>query len=173
MNSRAFTHLTPEMVAEIEAFAPRYPSRQAVTLPALHVVYERLRHVPFGAVAEIAELLGLAPAEVQDTLSFYQFFPQEKPCGRVRAFVCRSISCSLRGGEELLAGLCDAAGIEPGGTTADGGLTIEPAECLGGCDHAPCLLAAGRLHEKLDPAEAGAVLETLRQAAGPEPSVAG
>lgn len=173
MNSHAFTHLTPEMVAEIEALTPRYPSRQAVTLPALHVVYEQLRHVPFGAVAEIAELLGLAPAEVQDTLSFYQFFPQEKPCGRVRAFVCRSISCSLRGGEELLAGLCDAAGIEPGSTTADGGLTIEPAECLGGCDHAPCVLAAGKLHEKLDPAKAGEILESLQQAASPEPSVAG
>src|SRR5262245_61178036 len=62
--------LTAEMVREIESLFPRYPSRQAVTLPALHIVNEKLRHVPLQAVVEIARLLGLAPSQVQDTLSF-------------------------------------------------------------------------------------------------------
>lgn len=88
--------LTDEMVAEIKAFFPRYPSKQAVTLPALHVVNERLRHVPLQAVVEVAELLELSPAQVQDTLTFYGFFKQDEPHGRVRAWVCRSISCHLR-----------------------------------------------------------------------------
>ena len=64
--------LTDEMVAKIEALAPRYPNRRALTLPALHIVNAELRHVPLQAVAEIAAVLGLAPAEVQDTLTFYQ-----------------------------------------------------------------------------------------------------
>ncbi len=81
------------MIAEIERHFPRYPDRQAVTLPALHVVHQRLRHVPIQAVVEIAELLGLAPAQVQDTLTFYGFFKQDKPHGQTRAWVCRSISC--------------------------------------------------------------------------------
>ena len=51
---------------------------------------------------ELAELLGLAPAQVQDTLSFYGFFKQDKPQGRYRVWVCRSISCAACGGEELL-----------------------------------------------------------------------
>ena len=59
---------TPEMVAQIEALAPRYPNRRALTLPALHIVNDCLRYVPFEAVVEVAQLLGLAPAEVQDTL---------------------------------------------------------------------------------------------------------
>ena len=87
--------LTDEMVAKIEALAPRYPNRRALTLPALHIVHAALRQVPLEAVVEIAEVLGLAPAEVQDTLTFYQFFHQEKPHGTVRAFVCRSISCEI------------------------------------------------------------------------------
>ena len=122
--------LTPEMVASIEALAPRYPNRRALTLPALHIVNDELRYVPYEAVVEVAQLLGLAPAEVQDTLSFYQFFPQDKPSGETRAWVCRSISCALRGGEEILDHICHAAGIDPYGTTADGALTVEPAECL-------------------------------------------
>ncbi len=103
--------LTDEMIAAIRAFFPRYPTRQAVTLPALHVVNERLRYVPPQAVVEIAELLDLAPAEVQDTLSFYGYFKQDAPHGRTRAWVCRSISCALRGGEEMLEYLCAKAEV--------------------------------------------------------------
>src|SRR5258707_2265674 len=96
--------LTPAMRAEIEAFFPRYPTKQAVTLPALHVVNEHLRCVPMEAIPEIAAMLELSPAEIFDTLSFYGFF-KASPCGKVRAWVCRSISCVLRGGAEGLAAL--------------------------------------------------------------------
>jgi NADH-quinone oxidoreductase subunit E len=141
--------LTDEMTAAITALFPRYPTRQAVTLPALHIVNGQLRHVPFEAVVEIAELLNLAPAQVQDTLSFYGFFKQDKPHGETRAWVCRSIACALRGGEQVLEHLCEKAGVRPGETTADGRLTVEAAECLGGCDFAPCMLAGDELHKDM------------------------
>jgi NADH-quinone oxidoreductase subunit E len=154
--------LTDEMVAAIKAYFPRYPTRQAVTLPALHIVNERLRYVPLKAVEEIAELLDLAPAEVQDTLSFYGLFKQDKPHGKTRAWVCRSISCALRGGEEVLEHLCHKAGIRPGETTPDGTLTLEFAECLGACEFAPCMLANQTLHKDLTPERANLFLEQCR-----------
>ncbi len=154
--------LTDEMVDAIKAFFPRYPSKQAVTLPALHVVNDRLRHVPLPAVVEIAELLDLAPAEVQDTLSFYGFFKQDKPHGEVRAWVCRSISCHLRDADELLEHMCQKAGIRPGETTANGKLTLEFAECLGACEHAPCMLAGDTLHKSVTLEQADAFLEKLQ-----------
>lgn len=153
--------LTDEMVAEIEAHFPRYPSKQAVTLPALHVVHQRLRHVPLQAVVEIAELLELAPAEVQDTLTFYGFFKQEAPHGQTRAWVCRSISCHLRGADEILDHLCSEAGVAPGDTTEDGKLTLEFAECLGACEHAPCMLANDDLHTSLTKEKADEFLRSL------------
>jgi len=133
--------LTSEMIDAIQALFPRYSSRQAVTLPALHVVNDKLRCVPRQAVVEIAELLGLAPAQVQDTLTFYGYFKQDKPHGRCRLWVCRSISCALRGADELLDHLSHTLSISPGETTADGRVTLEYAECLGACEHAPCILA--------------------------------
>jgi NADH-quinone oxidoreductase subunit E len=151
--------LTDEMIAAIRAYFPRYPTRQAVTLPALHIVNERLRYVPLKAVEEIAQLLELAPAEVQDTLSFYGLFKQDKPHGKTRAWVCRSVSCALRGGEKILDHLCHKAGIEPGETTPDGKLTLEFAECLGACEFAPCMLANQTLHKDLTPEKADAFLE--------------
>ena len=137
------------MIAEIRGYFPRYPTLQAVTLPALHVVNSQLRYVPLQAVVEIAELLELAPAQVQDTLSFYRFFKQDAPHGETRAWVCRSISCALRGGEQVLESMCDLAGIRAGETTADGKLTIEAAECLGACEFAPCILAGEDVHKNL------------------------
>ena len=156
--------LTDEMVAEIEALFSRYPTKQAVTLPALHIVNDRLRYVPLEAVVEIAELLELAPAEVQDTLSFYGLFKQDKPHGKTRAWVCRSISCALRGGEEILDHMCHAAGIKPGQTTADGALTLEFAECLGACEFAPCMLANRTLHKDLTVERADAFLKEVAKA---------
>jgi NADH-quinone oxidoreductase subunit E len=155
--------LTDEMVAEIKALLPRYPTKQAITLPALHVVNEKLRYVPLEAVVEIAELLELAPAVVQDTLSFYGMFKQAGPHGKVRAWVCRSISCALRGADELLNHMCDVAGIKPGETTPDGALTIEFAECLGACEYAPCMLANKTLHKDLTNKKAERFLEDLGQ----------
>ena len=129
---------------------PRYPSKRAVTLPALHLVHEHLRCVPYQAMAEIAELLEITPAEVHDTMSFYGFFPQA-PIGDVRVWICRSLSCMLRGGDEMLEHACQRLGIEPGETTPDGELTVEFAECLGICDFAPAALADdGRVFGPLD-----------------------
>lgn len=141
--------LTDDMIAGIKDCFPRYPNRQAVTLPALHLVHERLRCIPLQAVVEIAELLELSPAQVQDTLSFYGFFKQQAPHGTTRAWVCRSISCMLRGADGILEHMCQRAGIQPGETTPDGKLTLEFAECLGACEYAPCMLAGDSLHQCL------------------------
>ncbi|HEY6565314.1 MAG TPA: NAD(P)H-dependent oxidoreductase subunit E, partial [Pirellulaceae bacterium] len=95
------------------------------------------------------------------TLTFYGFFRQDAAHGETRAWICRSISCALRGGEQVLQHLCDRLGVEPGGTTADGKLTLEFAECLGACEMAPCMLAGETLHGSLDHVAAARVAESL------------
>ena len=156
--------LTPAMRAEIEAFIPRYPTKQAVTLPALHIVNEHLRCVPLEAIPEIAEILELSPAQIHDTMSFYGFFKQS-PCGKVRAWVCRSISCALRGGEEVLAALSDKLGVQPGETTSDGRITLEFGECLGLCDFAPSMLANTKVYKNMTVEQAAEVAELLQKQA--------
>jgi NADH-quinone oxidoreductase subunit E len=154
--------LTPSLRARIESLFERYPSKQAVTLPALHLVMEHLRCVPLQAVAEIAELLEITPADVHDTMSFYGFFTQA-PIGDVRVWICRSLSCMLRGGDELLEHACRRLGVEPGGTTPDGKVTLEFAECLGICDFAPAALADdGRVFGPLSETSVDAMLEELK-----------
>jgi NADH-quinone oxidoreductase subunit E len=153
--------LTADMIDAIKAFIPRYPSKQAVTLPALHIVNEHLRHVPLQAVVEIAEILELHPSQVQDTLSFYGYFKQDKPAGRCRVWVCRSISCALRRADQLLAHLSDTLHLQPGETTPDGRITLEYAECLGACEHAPCILANNDLHKSVSSDQADELVKSL------------
>jgi NADH-quinone oxidoreductase subunit E len=155
--------LSEELRQRILAYLPRYPRKQAVTLPALHLVQDEKRCVPLEAVREIADLLDLSPGEVNDTMTFYGFFRSEdKPLGKTRLWVCRSLPCMLRGGEELLANLCDKLEIQPGGTTADGKISLEFAECIGACEGAPCVLINDEHRMNVMPEQVDALIAELR-----------
>ena len=147
--------LSEEIRNRIRAEFPKYPNKRAVTLPALHIVHDAQRAVSTEAIVEIADLLELHPSEVLDTMTFYNFFHEtDNPLGKRRVWVCRSISCMLRGGEELFAGLCKKLNVTAGHTTADGNVTLEFAECLGACEQAPCILVNEDLHGNLDEGKA-------------------
>jgi NADH-quinone oxidoreductase subunit E len=127
-------------------------------------VQDELRCVPLEAIREIADLLDLSPAEVHDTMSFYGIFRDEKrPLGKTRLWVCRGLACALREGEEVLADVCQKLHVRPGGTTADGKITVEFAECIGVCEGAPAALIndAGRPNVTRD--QVDALLDELRK----------
>lgn len=153
--------LDDDLRSAIQSLFPRYPTKQAVVLPALHIVSEQLGYVPLQAVVEIAELLELTPAQVQDALSFYGFFKQDKPMGATHIWVCRSISCAACGGEELLNYLCEKLDIQPGKTTPDGRITLEFSECLGECDHAPAIMVNDAIHENMTKEKVDELLKTI------------
>jgi NADH-quinone oxidoreductase subunit E len=155
--------LGDDLRQKILAYLPRYPRKQAVVLPALHLVQDAHRCVSFAAVREIAELLDLAPAEVYDTMSFYGIFREENnPLGQTRLWVCRSLACALRGGEEVLTTLCHKLGVKPGGTSADGKITVEFAECLGQCEGAPAVLVNDEARMNVTPETVDSLLAELR-----------
>ena len=155
--------LTEELKDRIRGYLPRYPSKQAVTLPALHLVQDELRCVPREAVREIADILDLAPSEVYDTMTFYGFFREDhNKLGKTRLWVCRSLACNLRGADDLLAHLSEKLGVAPGGTTADGKITLEFAECIGACEGAPCVLVNDEHELDITHDKADRLIERLR-----------
>jgi NADH-quinone oxidoreductase subunit E len=156
--------LTTEIRQRIEAYIPRYPSKQAVTLPALHIVQDELRCVPTEAVREIAEMLDLSPAEVYDTMTFYGFFRDENnQLGRTRLWVCRGLACQLRGGDAVLDRVCQKLNVRPGQTSADGKITVEFAECIGVCEGAPAVLIDDVGRGPVEPENVDALIEELQQ----------
>src|SRR6266850_1345244 len=107
--------LSNEMRERIKSYLPRYPSKQAVTLPALHIVQDELRCVPLEAIREIADILDLSPAEVYDTMTFYGIFRDDEKhkLGKTRLWVCRGLACALRDGEEVLGDICKKLNVNP------------------------------------------------------------
>jgi NADH-quinone oxidoreductase subunit E len=156
--------LSEEIRRRIEAYIARYPSKQAVTLPALHIVQDELRYVPHEAIREIADMLDLSPAEIYDTMTFYGFFREEhNKLGKTRLWVCRSLACMLRGAEGLLTKFSEKLHVPPGGTTADGKITLEFAECIGACEGAPCILLDDEHRMNVTEDKVDQIIEELRK----------
>ncbi len=142
---------------KIRSFFPRYESKRAVLLPALHIVQDSLGFVPWQAMVEVAELLEIHPSDVIDTISFYTHF-WTHPKGEKVITVCRSMSCEVMGGNEILKELKSQLGIDEHGTSADGKYSLVTEECLAGCDHSPCLLIGEKLHKRVKPENVAGIL---------------
>ncbi|MBN9119902.1 MAG: NAD(P)H-dependent oxidoreductase subunit E [Planctomycetes bacterium] len=155
--------LSPELREKIKAYIPKYPRKQAVTLPALHLVHDELRTVSNEAIVEIAEILELHPSEVHDTMTFYAFFKGEgEKLGTTRLWVCRGLACMLRGAYELIEHCEGKLGVHCGQTTADGKITLEFAECIGACDGAPACLVNDKHAMNITPEKADALIQELK-----------
>jgi NADH-quinone oxidoreductase subunit E len=123
----------------IDAVIRRYPQKQAALLPVLQIIQREEGLISPEAVDWAAAKLGVSRVRIMEVLSFYTML-RRKPAGRYVIQVCRNISCYLTGGEDILRHLETRLGIKAGETTADGKFTLLTAECLGNCDHAPCLM---------------------------------
>ena len=69
-------------------------------------------------------------AHVEGVITFYTMF-QDRPVGRSVVMVCKTLSCRLRGAQDVIDALEDHFDIRMGEVTADGRYKIEEAECLG------------------------------------------
>lgn len=146
---------------KIRGFFPRYPTKQACLLPALHIAQDEIGYVSLRAMREIAELLELAPSEVLDVVTFYTHF-WTHPKGRKVIVLCRSISCELMGGRQVREAIEARLGISDHETTPDGEYSLMMEECLAGCDHAPCLLINEKMHKNVQPADVERILADPR-----------
>ncbi len=126
----------------------RYPRPKSALIPLLHLAQEQEGWVSDDAMVHIAELVGVTPAEVIGTCSFYEMFKRE-PVGRYLINVCTNISCQLMGGWELLEHAEESLGVKAGGTTADGMFTLEDVECIAACTEAPCLQVNYRYRHRI------------------------
>ena len=116
----------------------RYPRPKSALIPLLHLAQQQDGYVASDAMEHLAELVGVTPAEVLGTCSFYEMFKLE-PVGKFVVNVCTNISCVLNGADDLLAHAEQRLGVTTGETTPDGLFTLEGVECIAACTEAPCL----------------------------------
>jgi NADH-quinone oxidoreductase subunit E len=142
--------LTTENVGLAKEIISRYPRPKSALIPLLHLAQEQDGYVTDDAMEHIAELVGVTPAEVLGTCSFYEMLKLE-PVGTYLVNVCNNISCMLCGSDELIEHAEQRLGIRVGNTTPDGKFTLESVECIAACTEAPALQVNYRYFNKLTP----------------------
>lgn len=153
--------LSENAVAEIKKARSRYPDPKSALLPALAIAQqENDGWLSPEVMIEVAEVMGLPPAEVGSVASFYTMF-HCRPVGKYLIQVCTNISCSLLGAEHILQYIKGKLGIEVGETTPDGLFTLLTVECLGSCDTAPMMQINNKYYENLTPEKVDAILAGL------------
>ncbi len=151
---------------EITALRDRYPHPRSAILPCLWAVQNELGYLSVEGMAEVAEVLRLAPSEVQAVSTFYSMY-FDKPAGTHHVVICTNVSCALRGADEIVAHVERRLSCPSGGTTADGAFTWESTiECLGACGGAPAMQVDHHFQENLTPERVDGIFERLRSRPG-------
>jgi NADH:ubiquinone oxidoreductase subunit E len=157
--------LTDVDIRRANEIIARYPHGKSAILPLLHIAQDRDGWVTPEAMEQIAELLGLTPALVLGTCSFYTMFKRE-PIGKLVVSVCTNVSCLVNGGPELLAGLREHY-------LDDDDVFVEEVECIAACDLAPVLQVNYEFHGPLTAEAAIEMIERYKSGALHARSISG
>jgi NADH-quinone oxidoreductase subunit E len=154
--------LTAEREAKLVEILARYPNRQAALIPVLHLCQEQHGWISDEVMQWVAARLELSAAHVKGVVTFYTLFNQH-PVGKHQVWVCRTLSCALRGSDAVLHHCEKRLGIHPGETTKDGKITLRTAECLAACGAAPMMQVDKDFHENLTLAKVDEILDRLQR----------
>ena len=123
---------------EVEQILAKYPpdQKRSAVMPLLYMAQREEGYVNKHEIRDIAKMLDITETEIASIIGFYTLY-HDRPEGILRIQICTDLPCALRGADQFLSDLCEKLGIEPGGTTADGLVTVEPVMCLAACDKAP------------------------------------
>ncbi|HSQ16125.1 MAG TPA: NAD(P)H-dependent oxidoreductase subunit E [Anaerolineales bacterium] len=152
---------------EIDKILAKYPvdQKRSAVMPLLYLAQREGGFVTKDALEEIAAICEITPTEVASIVGFYTLYHDEK-AGTYRIQVCTDLPCALRGSEEFLQKICQSLGIEVGGTTPDGKITVEAVMCLAACHRAPMFQvqseAGLEYHENQTVESALQVIEALK-----------
>ena len=147
-----------------EQILAQYPQPRSAVMPLLYLAMAEHGYLSNQAMAEVAGLTGLTPAQVLSAASFYTMY-KRAPVGKYLVSVCTSISCHLLGGEAVLEAVERATATPHGETSQDQVFSVEHVECLGACGGAPAVQVNYELVEGINPERAKLLCEWLRRAA--------
>lgn len=164
--------LSPEIEARIQQLWPRFPpenAARALCIPVLYLAQQQFGIVDDEVVDLVAERLGLPPAHVKGTATFYTML-NVKPVGRYHLQVCTNIGCQITGAYEVFDRCKQRLGVGNHGTTEDGNVTLSEVECLAACGFGPVAQIAERgkpdiplYFENLDKERIDAILDALAE----------
>jgi len=152
--------LSAESEKIVDELLTRYPTKRAACLPLLHLCQRQQGWVSAEVIDYVAQRLEVASSEVLGVATFYTMYHQ-RPVAPNVVWVCRTLSCDLRGAREIQKHLERRFQCGINGTSPDGKFTLKVAECLAACGGAPMVQINDDYHEHLTVESLDRVLDEI------------
>jgi NADH-quinone oxidoreductase subunit E len=146
---------------ELEDAVKHYPDKRGATIDALLTIQRRRGWISDDTLLEIAQFLEVTVEDVDSVATFYNLIFR-KPVGRHVAFVCDSISCWIKGCEQVQEQIKTLYNADLGQTSPDGRLTVLPIACLGHCERAPALMIDQDVYGNVTPEKIEQIVEKYK-----------
>lgn len=146
---------------KVKAAALAHPHEMIIDV--LREIQAQHGWVPDAGVELTADILGIAPVEVEELATFYDKIFR-RPVGKRVIHLCDSICCWSTGGEAIADHLRQVLGIDFGQTSSDGHFTLLPTCCLGACGDAPAMMIGLKTYGPLTISKVDEILTQERAA---------
>ncbi len=123
----------------IKELAKKHGKTRSSLMPILQGLIEENNYLTDDALIEVAKELDMSSADVYGTASFYSFLDTEER-GKYVIRICKTISCSMKGKNDILHTIQDTLKIKVGETTSDKKFSLLETNCIGWCHKAPAML---------------------------------
>jgi NADH:ubiquinone oxidoreductase subunit E len=143
----------------VQDLVSKYGTDRENLLPILQGVIDQERFLSEEAILKIAKEMSIPAADVYGTASFYSFLDIE-PRGKFVIRVCKTITCAMKGKNQIILAIENFLKIKVGETTPDKKFTILQTNCLGWCHKAPAMLVNDDVYTDLTPET---VVDILRE----------
>jgi len=140
--------MMPEVQELVKRMADKYGRKRENLLHILQGIVEEERYLSDVALSEVARELDLSAAQVYGTATFYTFLDTE-PRGKYVIRVCRTITCDMKGKNQIIQAIEDSLKIKLGETTQNNRFTLLETNCMGWCHEGPAMLINDQVYTKL------------------------
>lgn len=134
----------------IKGLADKHGRTRESLLPVMQGVVQQEKYLSEYSMVEIAREMDIPASDVYGTATFYSFL-ETQHSGKFIIRVCKTITCAMKGKNQILFAIQDMLKIKVGETTTDNRFTLLETNCLGWCHKAPAMLINDEVYTDLTP----------------------
>jgi len=142
----------------IKELADKHGRERSSLIPILQDLVISKNFLSDENMVDVAAELDISAADVFGTATFYSFL-DTKVRGKYVIRICKTISCAMKGKNEILATIEDTLKIKVGEMTSDRKFSLLETNCIGWCHKAPAMLINDTPYTELTPQKVTEILQ--------------
>ena len=138
-----------------------FSKNKSSLIPILQKIQEINGFLSAEGIQEVSEFLEIPLSKVYGVATFYTQF-RFKPLGKFAISICHGTSCHVNGSVDISKIIRDEFGINEGGITPDGLVSLERVACLGCCSISPVIAINDKIYGHLNRKKVEKLLKKIK-----------